>query len=708
MAFALCGAVGAVLVYLTAKRTFQSEARLMVRYVTESSLLTGEGTGDRVISPNLRGQSIINSEAEIFSSLGIAETVAKAVGPRTITDSGRDSMRLNRWGLRLPKGLFSKDGDAPADAGFAAMLIQDSLTIEVPNRSNVIKLYYAAPTPTLAQDVLSRLIDAYLQKHYEVHRGGDAYEFLAQQTDQLKARLHETENELRRRRQEAGVISTEESKSALSLAIEDLRKQLRDSELALAEAKAGHLPSDTIPKREEETAEQPKRSTGSQAELEALCANLVSLRERERQLLATYTRDSTPVRNVRQQITELEQRIARDYPGAMLIDMPGATQDSRVSVVQQQTARRAALEAKTAALSKQLQETIEEAKRVDDLETEIRQLERKKELEENNYLYFSRSLEKARIDDALSLSKVSNISIVQKATLPVLPLGAHTLHKMLLVMILAVGAGVGLAFVSELMADQAMRDPATTREILNRPVLTVVPFVPRRVAGLFPRKRGKARLLPALAKEEAPSVQKTLWEVHYEHSAYFEDVRNSLVDASSRVKGQTYLVGVASGSTRTATTSVAAELALFLARNGKSRVLLIDAEFDEAGIRGLSESRPAHARVEPLARGSETAEQSNLFLLVIPPVKADMSQTSTAQALSDLIDESRGTSYDFIVYHVPALREMSPSLRFAGRMDSVIVVVDADRERSDELRRTRQRLKESDATVLGSVLIRRS
>ena len=45
---------------------------------------------------------------------------------------------------------------------------------------------------------------------------------------------------------------------------------------------------------------------------------------------------------------------------------------------------------------------------------QIAQLERTKEIEENNYKYFQESLEKARIDEALDPSKMPNISAVQK------------------------------------------------------------------------------------------------------------------------------------------------------------------------------------------------------------------------------------------------------------------------------------------------------
>ena len=54
------------------------------------------------------------------------------------------------------------------------------------------------------------------------------------------------------------------------------------------------------------------------------------------------------------------------------------------------------------------------SKQLSEIAPQIVQLERKKEIEENNYKYFQSSLEKARVDEALDPSKMP-ISVSFKA-----------------------------------------------------------------------------------------------------------------------------------------------------------------------------------------------------------------------------------------------------------------------------------------------------
>ena len=76
------------------------------------------------------------------------------------------------------------------------------------------------------------------------------------------------------------------------------------------------------------------------------------------------------------------------------------------------------MEAKTETLRNRVQELHGQMKQLAELAPNIGELERKKELEENNYKYFANTLEKARVDEALDPSKIPNISAVQRPSPP--------------------------------------------------------------------------------------------------------------------------------------------------------------------------------------------------------------------------------------------------------------------------------------------------
>ena len=79
----LAGILSAAAIYRSESPPFQSEAKLLVRYIVSQdkpSALAGNAQATR-ISPDDRGASIMNTEVEILTSLDLAESVAKAISP---------------------------------------------------------------------------------------------------------------------------------------------------------------------------------------------------------------------------------------------------------------------------------------------------------------------------------------------------------------------------------------------------------------------------------------------------------------------------------------------------------------------------------------------------------------------------------------------------------------------------------------------------
>jgi len=172
---------------------YQSQAKLLVRYVLETRSPSALGTDPQVRSPDASGDGVINSEVEILTSTDIAREVAQLIGPDKI--------------------LGKVGGNSNLSA--AALVIKSGLKPSVPPRSSIIILTFKHPDPEIAQAVLQRLIEVYLKKHVDIHRNVGLFdEFLTQQTDSLRLRLAQTEEALRNIKSTNGIVSLEESKKA--------------------------------------------------------------------------------------------------------------------------------------------------------------------------------------------------------------------------------------------------------------------------------------------------------------------------------------------------------------------------------------------------------------------------------------------------------------------------------------------------------------
>ena len=108
----------------------------------------------------------------------------------------------------------------------------------MPRRSNIIALSSDHPDPDVAQKVLRVLIDRYLEMHIEVHRSVGWYEFLTKQTDLLRFRLAETEEELRKRKQAGWNHFVGQIQRGHRFSVERLHKALYEAEAEIAERQA--------------------------------------------------------------------------------------------------------------------------------------------------------------------------------------------------------------------------------------------------------------------------------------------------------------------------------------------------------------------------------------------------------------------------------------------------------------------------------------
>ena len=193
---------------------YQSQAKLLVRYVVERS--TVDGLDAAATASSRTGDTVLGSEIEILTSWDLAVQTAEAVGPKRL----------------LPHSKTPPTKEA------AARTIASGLDVRTMKGSNIIFVSYKNHDPELATLVLSELVNRYFNKHLEVHRSAGAFDFVTQQTDQVRARLNQTEDALKELKEKAGIVSLADSTGALSAEVVRTEDQLHGAEAELAEQAA--------------------------------------------------------------------------------------------------------------------------------------------------------------------------------------------------------------------------------------------------------------------------------------------------------------------------------------------------------------------------------------------------------------------------------------------------------------------------------------
>jgi succinoglycan biosynthesis transport protein ExoP len=678
-----CSAAGllGVIAFVTLRPPmYESEAKLFIRYVLDSKSPSTTPDDSRVIS-SYGGQSVINSEIEILNSLDLAEQVVDAIGPDKI----------------LAKAGGGKDRIK------AANVVRSGLVIEVPEKSNVMRILFQHPDPDIVQPVLMGLIDSYLKRHAEIHQAfGVVDDFLSQETDQLRAQLAQTEEELRQARNKAGVISLEDSKKDYTDQIAKIRQEIFDAEAELAEHQATlKAITPAAPGSVEPTNTEPATASLPVDEYKSVLMRVDGLWKREQELATQFTDENTLVKGIRQQIAEAEQSkrtLEEKYPAltrlGVLVSNPGTQRAGNSVDVGTEIAHVLAIQSKIKVLSGQLDQIRKEAGNMDQMDATISELQRKKKLDEANYQYFSSSLEQARIDEALNHGKISNISKIQAPSPPFrAPLGSP--KKIAMIVAGGVVLGLGWAFLIELCLDRSVKRPIDVQTKLRLPLFLTIPVVNRNghrrlakadkdtLRALKPADSG-APPAPAVSGPSPDNGSHGIeaWSPRLPLHPFYEALRDRLV-MYFEIRGITHkpkLVAVTSASRGAGVTTTAAGLAATLSETGDGNVLLVDMNQEQGAALQFCQGRPVAKLEEALYQKDGAFVQDKLYVVTETEVaNGSKLPRILPKRFTSLVPKLKASDYDYIIFDMPAITQTSVTPRLAGFMDMVLLVIESEK-----------------------------
>jgi len=682
LGLALFGIVVAAGVYFFYPAVYESDARLLVRYVLERSgydpvdALQGQGTRS---GSGLTTDAVIAAEVSILTSWDLSVQVAEALGPNRV----------------LP------DAKAPTVVG-AAAAINSGLSTTTGKGSNIIGVSYTNRKPEVATLVLSELVTRYFTKHLEVHRSAGAFDFVSQQSDQIRARLNQTEDALKALKAKAGVISLADSMTSLNAQSSHMEDQLRAAENDLAEQQAkvkqierGGLAVDlnetdnTKDKAKDNTkdnaAPPPQQaSTKDIGDYQALVTNLTKLRETQLEMSAKYTPENVLVKMNQAHINDLENQkrdFEKKFPELAITGARGSGQlDLRV-----ERARLAGMKSKLDDLRRQKIELQDRMKQLADVGPQIASLERNKELEEANYKYYSGTLQKARVDEALDPSKMPNISAIQRPSPP----GIVTTTRNKIALGFAGGGlalGISLALLFEMVLNHSYKRRSEVELQLRSPVMLSIPYQGSNGRLRLPWKNGQR------ASKETPDKSNASlapWDVEHFIRPYSEAIRDRL-GLYFELHGVTHkpkLIGVTGFGEGAGASTLAAGVAAALSETGDGKVLLVDVNAANGEVHPFFAGRPAAsltAAIEPQAAITSAAD--NLYLATINRSGSKSAHLGLKKFFA-LVPNLKASDFDYIIFDMPPINQTSPTIGLAALMDKVLLVVEAEKTNRDVVKR---------------------
>ncbi len=682
--FSVLGFLAAGVVYTFKKPLWGSEAELLVKYVVTPQPV-GVSAGDiRNLDP--RGDNILNSEVRIVTSYDVATNVVNAIGAERI-------LAMTGGGSNLVR---------------AAKTIRGNITVEPIRRTDILRITFEHPDREIVQPVLQQLILSYLELHAEIHtRLGISDTFLNNKLNSYSNALAQTEELLRLAKEKAGVPDIAEARKSYTEQIGKKQEEISNAEAELAGQEGmlseinKHLATEsTAPDTNAPAAVVPPERV---EEYTTVKEDLADLQQRRKEYRRQGWTDSVDlVKDVQRRIDDLQHRknsLEDRFPSLAGMSTPVAAAPGQpVNAYDPSNAALMArvLKAKLQKMNEQLVNLKAEAARIETNATTISDLQRKKEIQETEYRTCETSLMQARFKEALEAAKLSNITCYEQPTPPF----RDVEKTKKLAMILAAGGlavGLGLAFLLEFFLDQTVKRPAEVEARLRLPLFMSIPDTNQGANQLpGPRRNGHSRLkapgpgpepAPGSESGDHPNLAVALRDDKHGLRLFFEALRDRLFlhfDANN-LKHNPKLVAVTSCAEGAGVTTVASGLAETLSETGQGNVLLVDMNDGQGAARPYFKGKPSCGLADAL-EGEKRASamvQENLYVVAEGMNGGESLPSALPSQFNQLVPKLRASDYDYIIFDMPPVSQISVTTKWARLMDVNLLVVEAEKTSRD-------------------------
>jgi capsular exopolysaccharide synthesis family protein len=563
-------------------------------------------------------------------------------------------LRSKGLGEKVVKHL-KLDGRPPfQDNPDAGVLFMAHVGVEPYPESRLVTLTVTHPDPKEATLWVNALSDVYIESSLEsrVETAKRAYEWLQERLSATQADMREAQEKLYKSLEGQDLFVPEGSVSAVSTSIAKLNDDYLEARTRRITIEAVVQQARDMRARGETLESIPQ--VASDSVVVGLNSQIASLTVDLSRLLEKFKPAHPEVQKVEAQLVEV--RKARAARGEAIL---GGLQAEYAQLLKREAELRAAIDAQKSLAASQ-------SRKVGELDA------LKKEAESSKSLY-EVLLQKLNESDIAASIKSNNVSVVERASVPRMPVRPDKRKIALIGLVLGLALGVGLVLGRDYL-DNTMRDPEEVERYLHLDLLAAV---------------------PSYETDNAHLVTEA-----------YQNLRTALLFARKSEEGQVVLITGSAPQEGKTTTLV--NMAKLLAGAGEKTVVL-DCDLRRAQLHhrlgqtrepGLTDHFTRHV---PLLDLLKPAEVANLFVLTAGPLPPNPPALLARKAVQDLFAELK-TRFDWILVDSPPLASVTDALLLARHADCVVMVVQHNKVDKKVVKRSVNALRKATPNVLGVVL----
>ena len=452
-------AIAGAIYYLAATpRVYQTSARLMLDY--------------KLASVSELGRELTQSSRNSISSNPLADQAelvkSQAVLARAIAEVSSESKLDSPQTIPKPKNIGK------------------NLQVKILPATNILELNYENQNPVLAATLLNAIAEAVVEENITSIKAeaSKIRQFLEKyELPGARERLIQFETAEKRYRGETGIVSFEEQSKSLVESLASVENQQRNLLIQLQEARSQETSLQEITKTQSPANAYAAVRSGQNEELKTLRAKLSDLEQRLTEARSRLTEEHPTLVSLIQQRDGIQRLYQQELDKLSSGNQAAAPYDNIASeqLSQNLASQLIANRIQKLAIENKLKVVQNELanlqKRLEELPTKNQRLAtiiRKREEAESSLKFIQNKLEEARIAEA---QKISNIRIVETATVPISPASPNPPVVLILATVFGGILATGVVLVLELM-DNSLKSSAEVEELLEIPLLGLLPPLP--------------------------------------------------------------------------------------------------------------------------------------------------------------------------------------------------------------------------------------
>lgn len=453
---------------------YDSDAQLLVR-LGRNTLSTDPTSS---ITPTISVQetrlSQVGSVKEMLQSRALSEEIVRRVGAdRILQPHGYIEERLQDLMSLVPvrrvvdtpgEGLSAEESALHLKQEEALAKLENSVQITLAKNAYTIHVRVRTGSPYLSRDLLSALIELYQVQHVNAYHSDGTLPFFESQTTQSYKEAVASKEMVREAKDAMGIIEIDAARMALREQLTQAHRELDqvvvDLASATSEVQRYEIEMENLPERvqsETVTGITSNKSDGMRQQLYQLEVQVNELSSKLRE-------DHPQLRAIRDQLesaTQIAEQERKEQPQNREALNPVYQQIEiayRSGLV-----RREGLTAKRQALETHLTNLNEKVIELNHNELDLTKLTWQATLAENVYLQNAQNRDKAKLINALDLEGLSEIAVVQPASLQL----KKSSPKRAILLVAAALLAIGIAFlqaVARTVVAHSVHEPIVGRQ----------------------------------------------------------------------------------------------------------------------------------------------------------------------------------------------------------------------------------------------------